>query len=264
MLEKYLDLKQIIRKTILKYFFGKKYVQNFLENQNARVNVQRTAWVFCELSCRRPFQNSTRSFQTGKKSETVRNSQHNELLSIGNMKHSETLTLRKMKVKTSQMEAWNTQKLSPSGNETFSSGSMKRSEILTPRKMDMNNSQMETWEILTLRKMKMKILTLRCMLCVVQEKNNQPTFWRVSREDAHMFFSMFDVVCCARENKSVSFTIKDTHFPMCVFFPQCLALCSANEKNERYQMNKWMFFKRVDDVMPAAYFFLNKNMCSLR
>ena len=263
MLEKYLDLKQIIRKTILKYFFGKKYVQNFLENQNARVNVQRTAWVFCELSCRRPFQNSTRSFQTGKKSETVRNSQHNELLSIGNMKHSETLTLRKMKVKTSQMEAWNTQKLSPSGNETFSSGSMKRSEILTPRKMDMNNSQMETWEILTLRKMKMKILTLRCMLCVVQfrRKNNQPTFWRVSREDAHMFF--FNVWCCVLCTRKQICLIHNkgyTFSNVCCFFPQCLALCSANEKNERYQMNKWMFFKRVDDVMPAAYFFKQKHV----
>ena len=195
------------------------------------------------------------------KSQKQSETQHNELLSIGNMKHSETLTLRKMKVKTSQMEAWNTQKLSPSGNETFSIGSMKRSEILTPRKMDMNNSQMETWEILTLRKMKMKILTLRCMPCVVQEKkNNQPTFWRVSREDAHMFF--FNVWCCVLCTRKQICLIHNkgyTFSNVCCFFPQCLALCSANEKNERYQMNKWMFFKRVDDVMPAAYFFKTKT-----
>ena len=25
-------------------------------------------------------------------------------------------------------------------------------------------------------------------------------------------------------------------------------------------MNKWMFFKRVDDVMPAAYFFKQKHV----
>ena len=178
------------------------------------------------------------------KSQTVRNSQHNELLSIGNMKHSETLTLRKMKVKTSQMEAWNTQKLSPSGNETFSSGSMKRSEILTPRKMDMNNSQMETWEILTFRKMKMKILTLRCMLCVVQEKNNQPAFWRVSREDAHMFF--FNVWCCVLCTRKQICLIHNkgyTFSNVCCFFPQCLALCSANVKTRGIKWTSGCFSK---------------------
>lgn len=168
------------------------------------------------------------------KSQKQSETQHNELLSIGNMKHSETLTLRKMKVKTSQMEAWNTQKLSPSGNETFSSGSMKRSEILTPRKMDMNNSQMETWEILTLRKMKMKILTLRCMLCVVQEKKTTNQHFEEFHERMHIcFFSMFDVVCCARENKSVSFTIKATHFPMCVVFFPNVWLCVVRMRKTR-------------------------------
>ena len=149
------------------------------------------------------------------------------------MKHSETLTLRKMKVKTSQMEAWNTQKLSPSGNETFSSGSMKRSEILTPRKMDMNNSQMETWEILTLRKMKMKILTLRCMLCVVQEKNNQPAFWRVSREDARMFFfNVWGCVLCTRKQICLIHNKGYTFSNACCFFPN-VWLCVVRMRKTR-------------------------------
>ena len=158
-----------------------------------------------------------------------------------------------------QMEAWNTHKLSLSGNEIFSSGSMKHSELLTPRKMDMNNSHMETWWILTFRKMKMKILTLRCMLCVVQERKTWPTNILKSfrRQDAHMFF--FNVWCsvlrtrkriCVSHNKGYTLL-----FQCVLFFPQCLALC---EKNERYQMNKWMFFKMTDDVMPAV--FLQKHV----
>ena len=188
-------------------------------------------------------------------------------------KHSGTLTLSTMNICQGQhetlrnfhpqenesdffqMEAWNTHKLSLSGNEIFSSGSMKHSELLTPRKMDMNNSHMETWWILTFRKMKMKILTLRCMLCVVQERKTWPTNILKSfrRQDAHMFF--FNVWCsvlrtrkriCVSHNKGYTLL-----FQCVLFFPQCLALC---EKNERYQMNKWMFFKMTDDVMPAVFF----------
>ena len=149
------------------------------------------------------------------------------------MKHSETLTLRKMKVKTSQMEAWNTQKLSPSGNETFSSGSMKRSEILTPRKMDMNNSQMETWEILTLRKMKMKILTLRCMLCVVQEKK-QPTniLKSFTRGCTYVFFNVWCCVLCTRKQICLIHNKGYTFSNVCCFFPN-VWLCVVRMRKTR-------------------------------
>ena len=92
------------------FLWKKKPVGRSLENQNARVNVQRTAWIFYELSCRRPFQNSTRSFQTGKKSETLRNS-HPQHMNICQGQHE---TLRNFH---------------PQENESdfFSNGSMKHS-----------------------------------------------------------------------------------------------------------------------------------------
>ena len=105
MLEKYLDLKQIIRKTILKYFFGKKNMCNIflkIKMQEPTCRELLEYFVNCHVDARSKILHARSKLE---KSQTVRNSQHNELLSIGNMKHSETLTLRKMKVKTSQMEA---------------------------------------------------------------------------------------------------------------------------------------------------------------
>ena len=258
MLKNYLDLKQILWKTILKSFFGKIKTcgkiswKSKCKSQRAE-NCSDILWIVMQT----PVPKFYTLVPNWKK---VRNTQElspsAQWISVkGNMKHSETFTLRKTKVIFFQMEAWNTHKLSLSGNEIFSSGSMKHSELLTPRKMDMNNSHMETWWILTFRKMKMKILTLGCMLCVVQERKTWPTNILKSfrRQDAHMFF--FNVWCsvlrtrkriCVSHNKGYTLL-----FQCVLFFPQCLALC---EKNERYQMNKWMFFKMTDDVMPAVFF----------
>ena len=73
------------------------------------------------------------------------------------------------------------------------------------------------------------------------------------------FFNVWCCVLCTRKQICLIHNKGYTFSNVCCFFPQCLALCSANEKNERYQMNKWMFFKGVDDVMPAAYFFKTKT-----
>lgn len=183
----------------------------------------------------------------------------------GNMKHSETFTLRKTKVNFFQMEAWNTHKLSLSGNEIFSSGSMKQSELLTPRKMDMNNSHMETWWILTFRKMKMKILTLRCMLCVVQERKTWPTNILKSfrRQDAHMFF--FNVWCSVlrtRKRICVSHNKGYTLLFQCVLFFPNVWLCVRKTRGIKWTsgcFSKWpMTWCQLFFLQKHVQFTINK------
>ena len=131
------------------------------------------------------------------------------------MKHSETFTLRKLNILKWKHETLRNSNPQKNGHEQFSNGNVRNFD---PQKNENENSHPQMHAV-----------------CRSGEKTTNQHFEEFHERMHICLFSMFDVVCCARENKSVSFTIKATHFPMCVvFFPQCLALCSANEKNERY------------------------------
>ena len=115
MLKNYLDLKQILWKTILKSFFGKIKTcgkiswKSKCKSQRAE-NCLDILWIVMQT----PVPKFYTLVPNWKK---VRNTQElspsAQWISVkGNMKHSETFTLRKTKVIFFQMEAWNIHKLS--------------------------------------------------------------------------------------------------------------------------------------------------------
>ena len=156
------------------------------------------------------------------------------------MKHSETFTLRKWNILKWKHETLRNSNPQKNGHEQFSNGNVRNFD---PQKNENENSHPQMHAV-----------------CRSGEKTTNQHFEEF-HERMHIcfFFIVWCCVLCTRKQICLIHNKGYTFSNVCCFFPQCLALCSANEKNERYQMNKWMFFKRVDDVMPAAYFFKTKT-----
>ena len=129
------------------------------------------------------------------------------------MKHSETFTLRKWNILKWKHETLRNSNPQKNGHEQFSNGNVRNFD---PQKNENENSHPQMHAV-----------------CRSGEKTTNQHFEEFHERMHICLFSMFDVVCCARENKSVSFTIKATHFPMCVVFFPNVWLCVVRMRKTR-------------------------------